>query len=250
MLGYGFANFYAITALPDATAVRAVNLLKGRPADQVGSITTTPSRLVDAYDWSQLPAGFTRSQALAVMDAMLTLGPFGFRGPAAAELPPHLTQNDGGVRTTQVITPGYACPSNALLGLALRLADSDYLFITSANRSRHTTGATEEPAQHTASGLLQDFGAVPEFVLLRHRSDAEARSRYPAFAPMSTSILALHRLATTPAGRPALVLERHGSLTVDAVRKVLHPLDLDVVLGPRARTRLPQHTEASTAGHR
>jgi hypothetical protein len=250
VLGYGFANFYGVTALPDAASVRAVNLLKGRPADQVGSITTTPSRLADAFDWSQLPVGLSRSHALAVMDAMLALGPFGFRGPAAAELPPHLAQCDGGVLTTQVITPGYACPSNAFVGLALQLVNADFLFITSANRSRNATGAAEEPAHYTASGLLQDFGDFPEFVLLQHRDEMEARSRYPAFAPMSTSILAFHRLATAPSGVPALVLERHGSLSVDAVRQVLHPLGLDVALGPRGRTRLPQHREVTTTDRR
>ena len=246
MVGHGFANFYAITALPDAAAVRAVNRLKGRPADQVGSITTTPSRLLDVYDWSQLPSELSRSQALAVMDAVLSLGPFGFRGPARAGLPSHLTQYDDGVLTTQVISPGYACPSNGFLGLVLQVTDREYLSITSANRSRHSTGAAEEPAHYTASGLLQDFGGVADFVLLQHRDEAAARSRYPAFAPMSTSILALHRLMTTPTGLPALVLERHGSLPVERVRQALQPLRLDVVLGRRAQVRLPQREDVAT----
>jgi hypothetical protein len=118
VLGHGFGNIYAITSRPDATTVRAVNLLKGRPADQVGSITTTPTRLPDAFDWSQLPAGLSRSHALDAVDALLALGPCGFRGPAAAGLPSHLTQRDANVLTTQVISPGYACPSNAVFALA------------------------------------------------------------------------------------------------------------------------------------
>jgi len=99
-------------------------------------------------------------------------------------------------------------------------------------------------SQDAARRLNDDFGDVPEFVLLQHRDEQDARSRYPGFAPMSTSILALHRLTATSGGVPALILERHGSLPVDAIRQVLQPLDLDVVLGPRARVRLPQREEA------
>lgn len=246
VLGHGFGNIYAITSQPDATTVRDVNLLKGRPADQVGRA----SRLPDAFDWSQLPFGLPRSQALDVVDALLALGPFGFRGPAAAGLPSHLTQRDEAVLTTQVISPGYACLSNAFLAVALRLTGGDYLYVTSANRSRHATGAAEEPAHHTAAGLWQDFGNIPDFVLLQHRDEEDSRSRCPSFASMSTSILALHRIATTPAGEPALVLERHGSLPVEAVRQVLRPLSLEVVLGPRAQTRLPQHDQDPPSGRK
>ena len=35
-----FANFYVIVTRPDAATVRRVNLAKGRPVHQVGSITT------------------------------------------------------------------------------------------------------------------------------------------------------------------------------------------------------------------
>jgi hypothetical protein len=247
VLGYGFGNIYAISSLPDAATVQAVNLLKGRPPNQVGSITTTPARLPDVFDWSQLPSALSRSQALDVIDALLTLGPFGFRGPAAG-LPSHLTQHDEAVLTTQIISPGYACLSNALFAHALQLAHVSYLYVTSANRSRHTTGAAEEPAHHSAEGLWQDFGDMPNFVLLQHRDDEDTQSRCPSFALTSTSILALHRVATTPAGMPALVLERHGSLPIEAIRQVLSPLSLDVVLGPRARTRLPCRNNGLTAG--
>jgi hypothetical protein len=247
VLGHGFGNIYAITSRPDATTVRAVNLLKGRPADQVGSITTTPTRLPDAFDWSQLPAGLSRSHALDAVDALLALGPCGFRGPAAAGLPSHLTQRDANVLTTQVISPGYACPSNAVFALALGLTGGDYLYVTSANRSRHTTGAVEEPAHHTAAGLRQDFEAIADLVLLLHRDEDATRSRLSSFALSSTSILALHRLAATPSGMPALVVERHGSLSVEAIREVLHALSLDVVLGPRAQARLPQRHHGLTS---
>jgi hypothetical protein len=38
--------------------------------------------------------------------------------------------------------------------------------------------------------------------------------------------------------RPHLVLERHGSLPVDAVRELVAEFGFGLVLGPRARTRL------------
>ena len=53
-----------------------------------------------------------------LMDALYARGPFGFRGPAADRVPDHLTQWDAGVRTTQVIAPGAACPANAFFDLA------------------------------------------------------------------------------------------------------------------------------------
>lgn len=46
------------------------------------------------------------------MDDFYALGPFGFRGPAAAHVPNQLTQPADGVRTTQLIAPGDACASN------------------------------------------------------------------------------------------------------------------------------------------
>src|SRR4051812_1726602 len=55
----GFGNLYAIATHPDAGVVRYVNKIKGRPLDQVGSITTTRSHLAELFDWSQLPAPLT-----------------------------------------------------------------------------------------------------------------------------------------------------------------------------------------------
>ena len=40
-VAHAFANFYVITTRPDESVVRGVNLMKGRPANQVGSVTTT-----------------------------------------------------------------------------------------------------------------------------------------------------------------------------------------------------------------
>ena len=40
MVAAAFGNFYVIVTGPAAATVRGVNLAKGRPVDQVGSITT------------------------------------------------------------------------------------------------------------------------------------------------------------------------------------------------------------------
>src|SRR6188508_2140598 len=103
VVGQGFANFYVITSRGDRDTVRRVNAMKGRPPDQVGSITVPPSRVPDLFDWDALPAGLTRRRVLGVVDTLYGLGPFGFRGPAAAHLPDHLTLTENGVRTAQVI---------------------------------------------------------------------------------------------------------------------------------------------------
>jgi hypothetical protein len=239
VIGHGFANFYVITTRPDAQTVRGVNLMKGRPPDQVGSITTTPICIPFVYDWSRLPAELAQHDVLGLMDALFGLGPFGFRGPAAPHIPAHLTQADEGVRTVQVIAPGYACPSHTFLARAQSACGQDILYITSANRSRHLSGAEDEPAHHRADGLRAEFGHDPRFVVLEHGDEAIARRAYPLHAPMSTTILAFHKVAGIhSSGRPVLVLERHGSLRVEDVRTVVRPLGFEVALGPHAARRL------------
>src|SRR4051794_29424636 len=125
VVAQGFANFYVITTKPDAETVRAVNLMKGRPPGQVGSITGPPAVLRDVWDFSRLPAGLSRRRVLNLMDAFWGLGPFGFRGPAAASVPAHLSLVEDGVRTAQVIAPGYTCPSNDFLRRSLHACDAD-----------------------------------------------------------------------------------------------------------------------------
>jgi hypothetical protein len=67
--------------------------------------------------------------------------------------------------------------------------------------------------------------------------------RYPLHAPMSTTVLALHRTAGVDRhGRVGLVVERHGSLPITEVRRLAEPLGFYVVLGPHAATRLPQRS--------
>src|SRR5262249_25676598 len=155
-----------ITTRPDAETLHRVNRMKGRPPGQVGSVTSTPLRIPLAYDWSLLPEGLSRKRVRDVMQSLFELGPFGFRGPAASHMPAHLTKLDDGILTAQVIAPGYACPSNQFLAASLDDIDEDLLFITSANRSRHLTGAADEPAHWRAGPLAAEFAVEPGFALL------------------------------------------------------------------------------------
>jgi hypothetical protein len=234
-----FANFYVITTRPDEPIVRGVNEMKGRPPSQVGSITGPPCALPEVWDLGQLPDGLPRRVALNLVDVFFSLGPFGFRGPAASSIPAHLTFPEGAMTTAQVIAPGYACPSNDFLARALQITGDDLLYITSANRSRHQTGADDSPAHFLAEGLRAEFGDQPGFVIVEHPDEEGARARYPQFLPMSTTILGLHTVVRRPDDpRPHLVLDRHGSLHASVVREVLAEFGYGLVLGPRAQTRL------------
>jgi hypothetical protein len=239
VVGHAFGNFYVITTRPDADVVRGVNLMKGRPADQVGSLNTTRALIPNLYDWSKLPDGLTRQTVTAIMNRLFGMGPFGFRGPAGAHIPDHLAAMDGPHRTTQVIAPGYACASNGLLERAMELLDVEFLYITSANRSRHLTGADDEPAHFTADGLRAEFGHESRFLVLEHRDEFAARAAYPLYAPMSTTLLGFHKLGTPDqGGRPSLIVERHGSLPVDVLRPILAEFGFGLELGPKAVRRL------------
>jgi hypothetical protein len=239
IVGHAFGNFYVITTRPDADTVRGVNVMKGRPADQVGSLTTSRARIPALFDWSRLPNGLERATVTALIDRLFEFGPFGFRGPAAARVPDHLAAWDGPIRTTQVIAPGYRCRSNLLLDRAMHVLRTDWLYVTSANRSRHQTGAEDEPAHFTAAGLVSEFGHEPRFVVLRHDNEAAARAAYPLHAPMSTTILAFHKLGEpTPDGRPRLIVERHGSLPLRVLEAIVAELGFGLQLGPKATHRL------------
>jgi tRNA A37 threonylcarbamoyladenosine synthetase subunit TsaC/SUA5/YrdC len=241
IVAHGFANFYAITTRADEHTVRRVNVMKGRPPRQVGSITGPPSAVPDVWDLSALPDGLTRRSVLQLLDVFFGMGPFGFRGPAADHIPEHLTLADGAISTAQVIAPGYACPSNEFLRRALSATGDDLLYITSANRSRHFTGADDSPAHWLAAGLHAEFDDQAGLLVVEHPDEDAARARYPAHAPMSTSVLGLQRLVRVDGDRrPHLILERHGSLPVEHVRAVLDGLGYGLVLGPRAKPRLLQ----------
>jgi 2-isopropylmalate synthase len=243
-LFYAFGNFYAVAAHPSRDSVVRVNLLKGRPENQVGSVTTTRDRFHLLFDWNAVPEPLTREKVLALMDDFFTLGPMGFRGPAAYGVPDHLTSLDAGSRTTQLIGPGYRCPSNELLDDILARSSCGFLFITSANVSSGVTGRVE-PAHYDLEGIKRDFGTRDGVVLIGHRDEGLVRAGYPRYLPMSTSILVFHRLEQDERGRPALVLERHGSLPVDEVRGIAARHGFGLVLGAGAHERLPMRDDVA-----
>lgn len=158
VVAQAFGNFYVITTRADEPTVRGVNLMKGRPPNQVGSITGPPAALPDVWNLDRLPERLPQRTALTLLDTFFALGPFGFRGPAAAGMPHHLTFPDGEITTAQVIAPGYACPSNTFLAAARRATGDDLLYITSANRSRHLTGADDSPAIGEPTGSARSSG--------------------------------------------------------------------------------------------
>lgn len=243
-VAHGFGPIYALTARGDA--VRRLNALKGRPLDQTGSVTAPTGRVLDAFDLAALPPGVPRALVPDVVDAFGARGPFGFRGPAAAHVPAGLTAPDRGCTTTQVIVPGDACPSQAFLAAASDAVGGATLVITSANRSRHVTGAPDAPVHWQVDGLRAELGGTG-LVVLEHADEAAARARFARHLPVSTSILALHRVERAH-GRVHLVLERHGSLPAAEVAGVLRGLGVGLVLGPRAATRLvPRAYEGEVA---
>jgi hypothetical protein len=202
--------------------MEAMNRLKGRPLDQVGSITTTPERAHLLFDWD----GLDRARIAAVMDDLLELGPIGFRGPASDVVPTHLTSNG----TSQFISPGHACPSNALVGEILELIGEDLLYITSANQSSNQTGQIE--AAHCEMREIQrEFGNRDDVVLIGHANERAARRRYPDHRPCSTSIVSF--------GADTLTLERLGSLGVPHIRRIANNHGFELEIADTARTRVP-----------
>jgi tRNA A37 threonylcarbamoyladenosine synthetase subunit TsaC/SUA5/YrdC len=236
----GFANFYVLYTRADAATVRQMNLWKGRPPDQTGSIGTTTLRIPTLFDFAKLPPALTEKRVLDVMEAFLNRGPVGFRGPAAADLPDHMTGRDGEVRTAQTIVPGYRCPSNTLVARAIEQLPERYLYITSANLSHHRTGV-EEPAHWKPAPLVFDFRHIVHLQLIRHASEDAAHRSYPGYAGMSTTVLSFHRPAAVD-GRPALRLERHGSMEVSDVRALLERFDLALEVAESGRERLQQRS--------
>lgn len=245
-LFYSFANFCAIAAHPHLDSVRRVNLLKGRPVDQVGSVSTTVDRIDRLFDWDRLPAGLTREDVRNLIDDFYALGPMGFRGPAATGIPDHLTSLEDGVWTTQIIAPGYRCPCNELIAEVLDLIGEDYVFITSANVSKGATGRVEA-AHYDVAGVQTDFGDRDGIVIIGHRDEEAVRRTYPHHLPISTSILAFHKVMSNDSA-PTLVLERHGSLAVDDVHRTARRHRFEIVLGEHAHERLPMRDDMGAPG--
>src|SRR5690242_2845654 len=170
-LFYAFGNFCALAAKPDLESLHAMNALKGRPRDQVGSVTTTPERAKKVFDWDKVSLPW--SALVAVMSDLQALGPIGFRGPASEHLPAHLTQRG----TVQLISPGDRCPSNALVGEVLDLIGEDILYITSANTSSHVSKQIEA-AHYEMRQIQKEFGHRDDVVLIGHRNERANRREY------------------------------------------------------------------------
>ena len=236
-LFYGFANLCALAARPDRASVRRINHLKGRPTEQAGSVTSDPARMQLAFDWSRIARTLDPEILLALITELHLLGPIGFRGPAAPRVPDHLTVTDDGIRTAQHISPGVRCRSNALVGDILDLTGEDMLFVTSANASSHRSRRTE-PAHYEMDEIRREFGHRRGIVMIGHDDEIANRAFYPHHLPGSTSILSFHR-DVRENGRPALLLERHGSLGIDEIRTVLARHGFGLAVAPSAHVRLP-----------
>jgi len=206
-LFYGFGNFCALAAMPDVASMQRINALKGRPLAQAGSVTTDPWRAPRVFDWD----GMDRARIEAVMDDFMAVGPIGFRGPASDRVPEHLTVMDGDVRTAQLISPGLRCQSNMLVGEILNRSGEDLLFITSANTSSNVSKQAEA-AHYEMRAIRAEFGHHPEAVLIGHHDERAARAMYPWHLPCSTTIISFHR--------GELVLERHGSLSIEHAKVI------------------------------
>jgi tRNA A37 threonylcarbamoyladenosine synthetase subunit TsaC/SUA5/YrdC len=228
-LFYAFGNFCALAALPDLETMRRINRLKGRPLDQVGSVTTTPENATSVFDW-HADGCVSKRAVTAVMSDLHALGPIGFRGPAASWIPDHLTLMDAGVRTVQLISPGDRCPGNALVAQILELTNERILYITSANRSGDGSAAHCEMLE-----IQRDFGSEHRVALIGHRNERANRRRYPHHLPCSTSIVAFHT--------GTLTLERLGSLDAGAIADVAarHGLELEAKATERIAVRRPRN---------
>jgi tRNA A37 threonylcarbamoyladenosine synthetase subunit TsaC/SUA5/YrdC len=223
-LFYAFGNFCALAARPDLGSVEAMNALKGRPLDQVASVTTTPEKAAHVFDWDRVEVPW--SMLVAVMSDLHALGPIGLRGPAAAHIAPHLTQ-DG---TVQLISPGDVCPSNQLISDILDLTGEPVLAITSANA--HGEGA----AHFEIKQIQKEFGQRDDVVLIGHRHERANRRRYPHHRTCSTSIVAFHE--------GELVLERLGSLDALTILEIANRHGLSLSLGEGAAIPVPERRAA------
>jgi hypothetical protein len=143
----------------------------------------------------------------------------------------------GGIRTVQHISPGVRCRSNALVREVLDITGDDLLSITSANGSGHRTGQPEA-AHYEMNAIQAEFGHRPDVVMIGHDDETSNRLSYPRHLPCSTSIVAFHR-DVRDGDRPALVLERHGSLGIEDAREVAGRHGYGLVVAPSAQARVP-----------
>jgi hypothetical protein len=227
IVGHAVEHAYALTTRPDADVVRDVNFMMGRPADRVGSLTTTRALIPRLFDWSHLPPGLQPGLVLSLIERLHGLGPFSFRAPAAAHVADHLVTWCGGTRTALVIVPGLYCPTNPTIARAIELLGVEYLHITSTRGN-----------------------AMPEWITLKLTDADLDRVEYPWRQPQSTTIVAFHRLGVPDAeGRPALIVEREGTLPLGKLRPILddYGFGLQVVTSDDSQRRGPAAGGQQTA---
>jgi hypothetical protein len=89
--------------------------------------------------------------------------------------------------------------------------------------------------------LIFDFRHIVNLQLIRHESEDVAHTSYPGYAEMSTTVISFHRDASVDT-RPALRLERYGSMDISDVRAILDRFDLALEIAPSGRERLQERT--------
>ncbi len=221
---HGLGNVYAISTHPSQSMVRYVNQATGRAADQPGSVTTLRPYIPDLFDWSKLPEPLTRTMVLELIDRLLEVGPFGFRGPAADHLPDHLTTIEDDSRTVELIGAGYRCPSRRFIGRCLEQVESRYLHV-----------AVAHPAHYRLRGVQHDLGELAGVVMLAHRDERRTRAAYAKHAPSAPTVLSFQDIRLGASNQPILLVERQGSLPFDALRPIVAEHGFGVELGPTAQ---------------
>jgi hypothetical protein len=199
-----FGNVTALVSASDAAATARMAYVRGRAPDVPGSIVTTWPHLPTLFDWSHLPDGLDSEAVMEIIDTLFAEGPFGFRGPASRLIPAHLAGWDGGIRTAQIIGPGYACPSNKLLEATIAEQRSGLLHVSAA-------GGSVPPFPEGVPGLV-----------IEDRQETPAAARYPGFAVARPTILSFQRFGPNDTrGRPTLIVERQGSLPIATLAGII-----------------------------
>ena len=86
--------------------------------------------------------------------------------------------------------------------------------------------------------IRAEFGHRRDVVMIGHDDETANRLSYRRHLPCSTSIVAFHR-DVREGDRPALVIERHGSLGIDAAREVADRHGYGLLVAPSAHVRVP-----------
>ena len=213
----------------------ASNLVKGRPENQVGSVTTTRDRFDKLFDWALLPGRpFPRPGARADGRLLRARADGLSRAGRARGAGPRRRHSTARLRTTQLIGPGYRCASNELLDDILGRTGEDYpvhhLGERFERRHRAGRGRALRPPRD-AGGLRRGDGDRPD-----RSSRRGGGARVVPAAPADVDV---DPRVPQAGGGPALILERHGSLDVDDVRQLVAKHGFGLHLADGARERLP-----------